>query len=131
MRPGIMHPDWSPDGTEIAFSSTRRSQRFPDIYVLDLSLGTEEEGNMPLQLTAEDKLEISIRLGARTGLGLCIYRMSWGAEHGTIYAVDVDGRFSCSGDSGQRLPFSSVATLTVFPRSECSELLSAVTSSHL
>ncbi len=84
------HPDWSPDGTAIAFSSTRRSQRYPDLYLLDLARGTEEEGNMPLQLTAQDKLEI--RPDWSLDAAWIVYLShELGAEHGTIYAVSVDG----------------------------------------
>jgi Tol biopolymer transport system component len=83
------HPDWSPDGTKIAFSSTRRSQRFPDIYLLDLRSGTEEEGNMPLQLTAEDALEIRPDWSP-DGSWIVYLSHELGAEHGTIFALYVD-----------------------------------------
>jgi len=85
------HPDWSPDGTAIAFSSARRNQRYPDLYILDLTRGTEEEGNIPLQLTAEDKLEIR-PAWSPDGFWIVFLSHELGAEHGTVHAVGVDGQ---------------------------------------
>jgi Tol biopolymer transport system component len=84
------HPDWSPDGAAIAFSSTRRSKRYPDIHLLDLSLGTEEQGNIPVQLTSGDRLEIRPDWSP-DGSWIAFLSHELGAEHGTIYAVSVDG----------------------------------------
>ena len=75
----------------IAFSSARCSLRYPDLYLLDPALGTEEEGNIPLQLTAADKLEI--RPDWSPGGAWIVYLpRELGAEHGTIHAVSADGR---------------------------------------
>lgn len=84
------HPDWSPGGMQLAFSSTRRSQRFSDIYLLDLNLGTEEEGNQPTPLTAADTLEVRPDWSPE---GSWIAYMSYelGAGHGLIYAVSAGG----------------------------------------
>ena len=86
------HPDWSPDGMAIVFSSTRHSQRYPDLFSLDLTLGTEEEGNAPLQLTAEDTLKERPEWSP-DGAWIMFLSNELGAGHGTIYAVSVDGRF--------------------------------------
>ena len=86
------HPDWSPDGMAIVFSSTRSSQRYPDLFALDLTLGTEEEGNAPLQLTAEDKLKERPDW-SHDGAWIMFLSNELGAGHGTIYAVSADGRF--------------------------------------
>ncbi len=84
------HPEWSPDGTQLAFSSTRRSPRFSDIYLLDLLLGTEEEGNQPTLLSAADSLEVRPDWSP-DGSWIVYLSSELGAGHGTIYAVKAGG----------------------------------------
>ncbi len=84
------HPAWSPDGTQLAFSSTRRSQRFSDIYLLNLNLGTEDEGNQPIPLTAADRLEVRPDWSP-DGSWIVYASFELGAGHGTIYAVSAGG----------------------------------------
>lgn len=84
------HPEWSPDGAQLTFSSTRRSLRFSDIYVLDLHLGTEEEGNQPTQLTAADSLEVRPDWSP-DGAWIVYLSCELGAGHGTMYAVRAGG----------------------------------------
>jgi dipeptidyl aminopeptidase/acylaminoacyl peptidase len=67
-------PSWSPDSTKIAFSSTRDGDHVNDIFVIDISQHTEEEGNVPQQLTFDDTL-------AHT----------FGADHATLFIIDITG----------------------------------------
>ncbi len=85
------HPDWSPDGVKLVFSSSRRSPRFSDIYLLDLVLGTEVEGNQPIQLTAEDRLETRPNWSP-DGSWIVYLSHELGAGHGTMYALEVNAQ---------------------------------------
>ena len=85
------HPDWSPDSTRLAFSSPRRDVRFPDILVIDLSQGTEEDGNAPLPLTADDALDVYPDWSP-DGSRLVYLSHELGAGHGTIFVIDAQGQ---------------------------------------
>jgi Tol biopolymer transport system component len=85
------HPDWSPDGTELVFSSNRRSPRFSDIYMLDVDLGTEDEGNQAIQLTAEDRLETRPNWSP-DGSWIVYLSHELGAGHGIMYALEVNSQ---------------------------------------
>jgi len=84
------HPEWSPDGMQLAFSSARRSPRFSDIYMLDLRLGTEGEGNQPTQLTAADSLEVRPDWSP-DGSWIVYLSTELGAGHGTVCVVRAGG----------------------------------------
>lgn len=82
------HPDWSPDGTQLAFVSNRRNPRFSNIYVLAPGFGTEDEGNQPIQLTAEDRLDTRPDWSPDESW-LVYLTHELGSGHGTIYALEV------------------------------------------
>ena len=83
-------PDWSPDGSKIAFSSTRDGDHIKDIFVIDLGLGTEQEGNIPVQLTFEDTLDIDPDWSP-DGASLVYAAHTFGGSHATLFAVAVGG----------------------------------------
>jgi hypothetical protein len=85
------HPDWSPDSTRIAFSSPLRNVRFPDILVIDLSQGTEEEGNAPVPLTADDALDVYPDWSP-DGSRIAYLSHELGAGHGIIFVIDAQGQ---------------------------------------
>jgi L-ascorbate metabolism protein UlaG (beta-lactamase superfamily) len=85
------HPDWSPDSTRIAFSSPRRDVRFSDILVIDLSRGTEEDGNVPVPLTADDVLDVYPDWSP-DGSRIAYLSYELGAGHGIIFVIDAQGQ---------------------------------------
>jgi TolB protein len=83
-------PAWSPDNTKIAFSSTRDGDQIKDIFVMDISRHTEEEGNIPYQLTFDDTLDIDPDWSP-DGQYLVYAAHTFGAAHATLFIIDIHG----------------------------------------
>jgi Tol biopolymer transport system component len=84
------HPDWSPDSTKIAFSSTRDGDHVKDLFLIDLTRGTEADGNTPVQLTFEDTLDIDPDWSP-DGSILVYAAHTFGASHATLFLMDARG----------------------------------------
>ena len=84
------YPSWSPDGNKIVFSSSRDGDHIKDIFLIDLSLNTEGEGNAPNQLTFDDTLDINPDW-SHDGQYIVYAAHTFGAEHATIFIIDQDG----------------------------------------
>ena len=83
-------PAWSPDGTRIVFSSTRDGDDVKDLFVIDLSQGTEAEGNKPEQLTFADTLDIDPDWSP-DGQYIVYAAHTFGAAHATLFVIDTNG----------------------------------------
>ncbi len=99
------YPSWSPDGSKIVFSSTRDGDRIKDIFVIDLSLDTEEEGNLASQLTFDDTLDITPDWSP-DGQYIVYAAHTFGAEHATIFIIDEKGtsRFQLTKENTYHFP---------------------------
>jgi Tol biopolymer transport system component len=90
-HPGVdQSPAWSPDGSKIIFSSTRDGDHIKDIYVIVPNEGTEEEGNIPLQLTDDDTLDINPDWSP-DGQYIVYAAHTLGAAHATLFIIDQEG----------------------------------------
>jgi Tol biopolymer transport system component len=85
------HPDWSPDSTRIVFSSTRDGDHVKDLFLIDLTQGTEDDGNTPVQLTFEDTLDVDPDWSP-DGSVLVYATHTFGASHATLFLTDATGR---------------------------------------
>jgi Tol biopolymer transport system component len=83
-------PSWSPDSTKIAFSSTRDGDDVNDIFIIDISQHTEEEGNIPQQLTFDDTLDVDPNWSP-DGQYLVYAAGTFGASHATLFIIDIQG----------------------------------------
>lgn len=83
-------PSWSPDNTKIAFSSIRDGDFVNDIFMIDISQHTEEEGNIPQQLTFGDTLDIDPDWSP-DGQYLVYGASTIGAVHATLFIIDSIG----------------------------------------
>ena len=85
-----LEPSWSPDNTKIAFSSTRDGDNVKDIFIIDISQHTQEEGNIPQQLTFDDTLDIDPDWSP-DGQYLVYAAHTFGAAHATLFIIDING----------------------------------------
>ena len=83
-------PSWSPDNTKLAFSSTRDGDHVYDIFIIDISHYTEEEGNIPQQLTFDDTLDIDPDWSP-DGQYLVYGAHTFGIGHATLFIIDING----------------------------------------
>jgi TolB protein len=98
-------PAWSPDSTKIVFSSTRDGDQIKDLFVIDLSQGTEAEGNIPKQLTFADTLDIDPDWSP-DGQYIVYAAHTLGAGHATLFIMDVNGerRFQLTKENTYHSP---------------------------
>jgi Tol biopolymer transport system component len=83
-------PSWSPDSTMIAFSSIRDGDYANDIFVMDISQHTEEEGNIPQQVTFDDTLDVDPDWSP-DGQYLVYAAGTVGAAHAILFIIDISG----------------------------------------
>jgi Tol biopolymer transport system component len=84
------HPDWAPDSRTIAFSSTRDGDDIKDIFTINIQNGTEEEGNIPQQLTFSEMLEIDPDWSPDGSL-IVYSAHQFGAGHAILFIMDAAG----------------------------------------
>ena len=84
------HPDWAPDSARIAFSSTRDGDFIKDIFTIDITHGTEDEGNIARQITMSDSSEIDPDWSPDGNL-IVYSAHGIGATHATLFIIDDAG----------------------------------------
>lgn len=85
------HPDWAPDSAKIAFSSTRDGDYIKDIFSIDITHGTEDEGNLARQITMSDLSEIDPDWSPDGNL-IVYSAHGIGATHATLFIMDDAGQ---------------------------------------
>jgi Tol biopolymer transport system component len=84
------YPDWSPDGTMIVFSSPRDGDTIDDIFVIDITQGMEEDGNIPLQLTFGETFDVDPDWNW-DGSIIVYAAHHAGASHATLFLINATG----------------------------------------
>ena len=84
-------PDWSPDESAIAFNAARDGDHVHDLFIIDLDLGTEQDGNTPRQLTFDQTLDVDPDWSP-DGNYIVYAAHNFGASHATLFITDAQGQ---------------------------------------